>query len=144
MHILEAIEVTIVSPNTPRSGTNTNQLVRRNQPQQNISTHTQEPQTTANQRIMSKHNISHQHDSKMLEKIRRNAKDSQNIKQKQCQKRKSAMSPENKIARHSPKHEYELRKRQKICYDENEDTDEMSLDTNDSTAKSTRSLNNLT
>ena len=62
------------------------------------------------------------------------------------------MSPENTIARHSPKHEYELWKRQKMCYDENEDTDEMSLHTIDdtenstanSTANSTRSLNSLT
>ena len=70
--------------------------------------------------------------------------DSQNIKQKSCHEGNSAISPEKKIARYSPKHEYALRKRQKICYDENEDTHEMSRDTIDdtenSTQNSTRSL----
>ena len=74
--------------------------------------------------------------------------DSHYNKQQSCHEGNSVISPEKKTARHLPKHEYALRKRQKICYDEDEDTDEMSLDTIDDTENSTenytRSLNSLT
>ena len=44
---------------------------------------------------------------------------------------------ENKFARYSPRQKYEVRKKQKICHEKIEATDEISQETNDDTKKST-------